>query len=154
MKSVSSLSLLFIFLFSAAALAVPAQVALIRHAEKPEEGNELNERGWQRAGALPELFRNRTELNDFGLPAALYAMDPKDDSGSVRSIQTLQYLSRFLNLPIRSAFKKKQHAQMVHEIMTNPALDGNRVWLISNLQTSQLRMQSLPQRILPGDSAN
>ena len=186
MKNLMVFLILALPFFTSNALALPALVALIRHAEKPENGNELNDRGWQRAGVLPVLFKNRDELNVDGPPAALYAMDPKDDAGSVRSIQTLQYLSHSLNLPIRSAFKKKQHAQMVREILNNPDLNGklvvicwehkyleeiardfgisnvphwdkntyDRIWLISNLQTPQLKMQNLPQRALPDDSAN
>ena len=58
------------------ASAMPAQVVIIRHGEKPAEGNGLNARGFQRAAALPQFFQNNPTVTAFGPAAAIYAMKP------------------------------------------------------------------------------
>jgi hypothetical protein len=110
-----------------AALAMPAQVILIRHGEKPDVGNELNAQGWRRARALPKLFTGDTPFTKFGSPVAIYAMAPKDEDGSLRPIQTVTPLSQQIGVPIRSQFKKKQISDMVNEIKITSAYDGKTV---------------------------
>ena len=56
--------------------AKPAKILLLRHAEKPDYGDDLSSRGWERARALPDLFKSRSEFSSLGAPAALYAMTP------------------------------------------------------------------------------
>ena len=52
--------------------AEPAQVIIIRHAEKPDEGNELSLAGRERAAALAPYFLGETALLRFGPPVAIY----------------------------------------------------------------------------------
>src|SRR5687768_12383424 len=94
----------FFLCVTSLAQAMPAQILLIRHAEKPESGPELSSVGWERARALPTLFR-RPEFKKSGSPVALIAMAPKDKDGSVRSIQTLKYVADEFNLTINSDYK-------------------------------------------------
>lgn len=108
---------LSVFFFIPSLWATPAQIILIRHAEKPETGNELNERGWQRANALPYFFENNPEILRFGWPVALYAMSPKDETGSVRAIQTVTPLANYLGLGIHVSFKKNDVDPLMNEIM-------------------------------------
>src|SRR6185437_6917939 len=112
------------------AQAAPAQVLLIRHGEKPPQGNDLSARGWQRAQALPELFQ-RPEFEQYGLPVALYAMAPKgglsNPQSSMRAVETLKYLSADLHLPINTQYERDDFAPMVHEIMGLPQYDGKLV---------------------------
>ena len=109
------------------ALGMPAQVILIRHGEKPEVGNELNERGWQRAYALPGFFKNNASVNAFGAPGAIYAMAPKGEDGSVRAIQTVTPYAHDLDKKIHSDFKKMEIENLVHEIKTASQYDGKMV---------------------------
>src|SRR6185312_11446848 len=85
--------------------ARPAQVLLIRHAEKEQGSKDLSARGWQRARALPRLLE-RADLTEYGVPAALFAMKPTTDGKSKRAVETLTYLAQYLELPINSAFDK------------------------------------------------
>lgn len=112
--------------------ATPAQILLLRHAEKPPRGPHLSDRGWERARALPQLFV-RPEFREFGEPAALFAMapdrsgEPSADGASVRAIETLQYASASLGLPIHTEYTKKNYAIMMRKILAEPAYDEKLV---------------------------
>ncbi len=121
-------TLLFAFLFSFGAWAMPAQVILIRHGEEPKgkEGNVLSQKGWQRAFALPQIFETYPDLDR---PVALFAAKPKDKHGSVRSIQTLTPLSQKLQLPIQIIWESDEWKMMVQQIQKDPAFDGRTVMI-------------------------
>ena len=122
------ISFLLGFLFVAnTALAMPAQILLIRHGEKPIQGNELSSQGWERARALPTLFQNRPEFQQFGTPAALYAMAPAKPGGSVRAIQTLKFVSEKLSIIINSGFTRDQVIELVNDLKNNKNLDGKMI---------------------------
>jgi phosphohistidine phosphatase SixA len=134
--SSSSMSALKLFLSATFILptklvfAMPAQIFLIRHAEKPtqgDEGSELSERGWQRARLLPNLFQNQPELARLGPPAALFAMAPQNDGGSIRAIQTLKYVAETFHLPIDSDFKRDDYQQMIRTLKKDPSLENKFV---------------------------
>ena len=114
-------------LCAGAAVAAPAQVVILRHGEKPETGNELNERGWQRANALVGFFQSDPVMTRFGLPTAIYAMAPKDEGGSVRPIQTVTPLADVLKLAIHKDYKRDELAALVKEIMGKPGYAGRTV---------------------------
>ena len=167
------------------AQAAPAQVILIRHAEKPASGNELNSQGWQRAKALVYFFKHTPSMTRFGTPAAIYAMAPKGPNGSLRPIQTVTPLADSLGLKINSSYKKGELAGLVGNIMSNsayngkmvlicwehniipeivkdfgwnaaPQWDGNsfdRAWVLNFNGNSVVSFEDIPQRLLPGDSA-
>ena len=117
---------IFSFLVIQAAQSMPAQIVLIRHGEKPETGDELSTQGWARAQALPELFK-RPEFNQFGNPAALYAMNKKGKNGSIRAIQTLKYVSQVFNLALNTDYTKDQVADLVKDIKKNDEYDGKMI---------------------------
>lgn len=109
------------------ALSMPAEILLLRHAEKPPTGPELSEKGWQRARALTRVFHERSEILRFGPPAALYAMAPSTKGASVRAIQTLQFVAQDLKLPIIANVVRDDFETMLDEIRTTPAYDGKMV---------------------------
>ena len=75
------------------AMAQPAQVIIIRHAEKPTSGNELSLRGEERAAALVPFFLGADELLEFKTPVAIYAQAQKKETSSIRSIETVSLWS-------------------------------------------------------------
>ncbi|MBC7740840.1 MAG: hypothetical protein H7061_01490, partial [Bdellovibrionaceae bacterium] len=85
------------------------------------------EQGWQRARLLPNLFTSRQEFKTFGLPAALYAMSPKKDDGSIRSIQTLKYVSEQFSIPIEKQFNRGQIKELVAKIKNEKKFNGKMV---------------------------
>ena len=107
--------------------ATPAQVVIIRHAEKPDEGNELSPQGWLRAKALPQFFNSNKTVNQFGLPAAIYAGAPKHSDSSVRSIQTVTPYAESLGMTIHTEFVKDDFEAMVSEVLNSNAYDGHTV---------------------------
>lgn len=116
-------------LFAAAgpALAQPAQVLIIRHAEKPEEGNQLSLPGHERAAALVPYFQGTAAVLKFGPPAAIYAQAMKHGTSSARPIETVQPLADALHLTLNTSFERDDFKSMVHEIMGNTAYAGRSV---------------------------
>ncbi len=106
---------------------MPAQILLMRHAEKPSFGNELSSQGWSRAKVLPTLFENRDEFLRFGKPSALFAMSPRRKEGSVRAIQTLKFVSEQFKIPISSRYTRNEVRNLVAEIRNDKNLDGKMV---------------------------
>jgi hypothetical protein len=133
MSFFSRVSLLFAILFFCgnAAHAMPAQILLLRHAEKPEAGGELSSMGWERARLLPTMF-HRDEFKKFGDPVALIAMAPKDKKGSVRPIQTLKYVSDEFHLGINSDYTDEKVDEMVKFVTDNPAYQGKFIVICWN----------------------
>jgi hypothetical protein len=119
---------LFIFL-SVPCFALPAQVILLRHAEKPYpvEGSHLSDEGWARARALSDYFLKNPEATRFGKVAGLYAVRPDRPDGSVRSIETLTPTSQALQVKIQTGFTKLEVSALAQEILKSPAFDGRTV---------------------------
>lgn len=113
--------------FSLEALATPAEIILIRHGEKPATGNDLNERGYQRANALVGFFETDARVTRFGLPVAIYAMAPKQGGGSLRAIETVAPLAKSLNLSVNDNYTRPEVQAVANEILNNPAFDGRMV---------------------------
>jgi hypothetical protein len=128
---------------AAGALAAPAQVILIRHAEKPEYGNQLSERGFRRAEALVRFFLNEAAVTRYGAPAAIYAAAPKHEDSSIRSIQTVQPLAGALGQEPIVKFTRGQARKLAADIMENPAYDGRMVlvcWQHGNIYDIALEL--------------
>jgi hypothetical protein len=109
------------------AVAQPAQVIIIRHAEKPDEGNELNERGQERAAALVAYFQGRPEVLQFKTPIAIYAQSPKKEDSSLRPLQTVKPLADALKLSVVQAYTRDEYPKMVEEILSNRDYKGKMV---------------------------
>jgi hypothetical protein len=127
MKKWCAFSLLLVLNLTSAAYALPAEVILIRHAEKPAQGNELSPRGWQRAFALVGFFLNNPMMTRFGTPTVLFPMAQMSVGGSVRAIQTITPLAKQLGLPLHLNYTRDQYPEAAQEILRNPAYDGKTV---------------------------
>jgi hypothetical protein len=121
------ISVAILLLASGAARAQPAQVFLIRHAEKPEEGNGLSLKGRERAAALAPFFLGTDALLEHGPPAAIYAQAQKHKSSSARPIETVKPLAAALGLSINKSFDRDDYASMVREIMTTAKYKNHTV---------------------------
>src|SRR4051812_10393538 len=123
------LSVLLLAAFFAAGnlAAAPAQIIFLRHAEKPEFGAELNERGRERASALAGLLAKDPRVLEHGTPAAVFAMKPAKAKGSVRAIQTMEPTARALHLTLNTTFTRDELAPLARAIMEAPGFDGKTV---------------------------
>jgi broad specificity phosphatase PhoE len=123
----SVLSLLVVFIFANCLLAEPAEVVIIRHAEKPDEGNELSLAGRERAAALLPYFLGTPAVLEFGRPVAIYAQSQKHASSSLRPIETVQPLADSLHLKINDTFERDDYKKMVAEIKHERKYDRHTV---------------------------
>jgi hypothetical protein len=96
-----------------ASAGVPAEVLIIRHAEQPTRGSQvdLSALGRARAAALPKLFPM-----PFATPTVLFAARASKESN--RSVETLQPLSQALRLRIDDRFPDDAFAQLASLILT------------------------------------
>lgn len=119
--------LLFLALFFISLEAIPAQVLIIRHGEKPPEGIHLNTRGKERAYALVPFFEGREEFLVYGKPYAIYAMGQNREDSSLRPIETVQLLASTLNIPLITNFKHYQFKEMADEILNRTDYEGKSI---------------------------
>ena len=128
MKSFFGFALLAISFWSPLAGAAPAEILVIRHAEKISDSEPgLSPKGFQRANALVDLFKKDPRLLDYGTPVAIFAGTAKHSDGSIRPLQTIQPLAKALGLTPRTDFESKDDTAMVASIMSNPAYNGKTV---------------------------
>jgi hypothetical protein len=110
-----------------AAFAQPAEIIIIRHAEKPPEGSHLSLAGRERAAALVPYFLETPELLEFKTPVAIYAQAPKNGTSSVRAIETIKPLADTLKLPINEPYVRDDYRKLVAEIMARKDYEGHTV---------------------------
>lgn len=113
--------------------AVPAQVMIIRHAEK-EPGGNLSQKGLERAGALAPYFELTPALVIFGTPVSIFAARPTPsvspygiDESTQRCIQTVGPTAELLTLPIHSGYAKLQENALAAFVLSDPLYDGKNV---------------------------
>lgn len=112
---------------SASSWATPAQILIIRHGEKPEEGSHLSPRGYRRARALVAYFQHDPAVTRFGTPVAIYAMGQSSADSGLRPIETVTPLAHALGLPVLSPYEKDDTTELVHAVLNNPAYAGKMV---------------------------
>jgi hypothetical protein len=108
------------------------KIMLIRHAEKPAKDDapygvtrkgerskeSLEVRGWQRAGALINLFapaNAKSKNHSLAKPQFLFASKPLRRKGSRRPIETITPLAEKLAIKINSDFQRSQIESMIDE---------------------------------------
>lgn len=118
----------FVFFFTSSLLyALPAQVLIIRHAEKPAQGNQLNTKGRIRAAALAPYFVDGDWFKKYGPPAAIYAQKPSHVDGSERPIETVTPLANALGQTLHTEFTHQQLKEMIQEVKSHPQYNGKLV---------------------------
>jgi hypothetical protein len=135
---------------SSFAWATPAQILIIRHAEKPDTSGDkgLSPQGEERAQALVGFFQQSPEVTQYGLPVAIFAMS---DAGgrTQRPIQTVTPLSEAIGVPITTVVEDDANA-MIQEIASNSAYDGHMVLICWVHQDIPAIAQSLGATNAPG----
>ncbi|HEY3852844.1 MAG TPA: flagellar basal body-associated protein FliL [Verrucomicrobiae bacterium] len=95
-----------------------ATVLIIRHAEKPENGNGLSPEGVERARAYPQYFATfQLDGQPLKLDSLFAAADSKK---SERPRLTMEPLSRALGVPLNTDFKDKEPETLARELKANP----------------------------------
>lgn len=119
MKNFLIFTLLSFIAWNIGADAAPAQIMIIRHAEKPPKGESLSTKGRERAAAFAPFFMETKELLIHGTPIAIYAMKPAKADLSERPIETVTPLAEALKLTINQTYERDDYKRMVDEIMNN-----------------------------------
>lgn len=111
------------------------KIMLLRHAEKPAKDDapfgvtrkgerskeSLEVRGWQRAGALANLFvpaNHHSQHPALAKPQFLYASKPLRRKGSRRPLETIVPIAEKLSLKINSDYQRSQLVSMVEEVFS------------------------------------
>lgn len=108
-------------------VALPAQVIIIRHAEKPLSGQSLSQKGKERAAALVPFFLNAHDMVVFGAPTAIYAAAAIKETDSKRTAETVQGLADALKITVNNRFEVDDYKAMVSEIKSTPSYTGKTV---------------------------
>ncbi|TWR25120.1 histidine phosphatase family protein [Mucilaginibacter pallidiroseus] len=89
------------------------RVIIIRHAEKPAEGDNLSCRGLNRAMALPAVITKR-----FGVPDYVYVPSPSTGKAtkSVRMLQTISPMAIKFNLPVNTKYDVDDTTGLVNNL--------------------------------------
>jgi hypothetical protein len=161
--------------------AEPRQVILIRHGEKPEQGDGLSLKGLERAAALVPFLSQRD--GDRSVPCAIFAQGPTSKRTSQRPVETVAPLAQSLGIQVKT-FHHSAVADMVKQVLSNRKYDGktvlicwehhgipdiatamgvqkvpewpgqvyDRLWIVT-FQNGKPKLSNLPQKLLFQDSA-
>jgi len=119
-------AVLIALLFGSIAYSAPNQVIIIRHAEKPPTGDDLNAKGRMRAAALVPYFLEAPEVLEFKTPVAVYAQKSTDEHKSRRPVDTVKGIAKALNMELIQ-YPRKDALVMVKDIMAKPEYEGKMV---------------------------
>ena len=125
-----------------------ATILIIRHAEKPSTGVELNPTGVLRAKAYVGYFK---AFQIEGQPLTLaHIFCTADSKGSHRPRLTVTPLGEALQLPLDSRYKNKDAPLLAQEIRAQP--HGQHLlicWHHGEIPTLLTALGEDPQRVLP-----
>jgi hypothetical protein len=101
---------------SAAKPQPPATILIIRHAEKPDDGqSDLSSAGAQRAELLPQAFSSGS-TPELPTPQVIFAA--AESAHSNRSVQTVTPLARALNVPVNDRFSNGDYAALAKDLLS------------------------------------
>ena len=107
------LALISCFFFTAESChAGNVRIVIIRHAEKPDGGNNLNCQGINRSLQLPKVLYAK-----YGIPAALFipAVESGDKTRNARMFQTITPFAVKYNLPINSSHQEEDFSGVAND---------------------------------------
>ena len=112
----------------------PAQIILIRHADKPADPEDphLSRAGVKRAKRLVSFITTDPAMTRFGLPVAVFATRTTKDGNGQRTQETVAPLARALKLPVQTPFLGKDYAALAKLILAEPAYAGKTVLICWN----------------------
>lgn len=130
-------------------LAVPAEIIVIRHAEKPPAGPYLTPRGEERANALVNYFLKNPALTQFGTPVAIYAEAPHKNNIPTRAILTCTPTANALDIPVQTQYTRDQVDGLAQGILNNPQYSGKTVLICWEHKTIPMLLNALGVQPMP-----
>lgn len=131
------------------ACAIPAEVIIIRHGEKPPAGDCLSPRGEQRANALVQYFLNNPKLTKYGTPVAIYAEAPHNSTATTRAILTCTPTANALNIVVQSPYTRDEYAALAQDILNNQQYSGKTILICWEHKTIPLLANALGVQPMP-----
>ena len=115
-------------------VARPAQIILLRHADKPADPEDphLSRAGVKRAERLVSFITTDPVMIRFGLPVAVFATRTTNDGNGQRTQETVAPPARTLKLPVQTPFLGKNYAALANLILTDSAYAGKTVLICWN----------------------
>jgi hypothetical protein len=118
---------LICLLYSPVAVASPAQIVILRHAEKPDTGDTLSKQGFERAAALVPFFLQMPTAAIFEEPVAIYVPYSSTNYPSTRSLQTVSALANLWAVPLYARFTVADLKSLRDEILNTKSYEGKLV---------------------------
>lgn len=112
----------------------PAQIILIRHADKPADPEDphLSQAGVQRAQRLVPFITTDPAMTRFGLPVAVFATRTTTQGTGLRTQETVAPLATALKLPVQTPFLGQEYAALAKLILAEPAYAGKTILICWN----------------------
>ena len=112
----------------------PAQIILIRHADKPADPKDphLSPAGVLRAERLVAFVTTDPAMTRFGLPVAVFATRTTKDDNGQRTQETVAPLAKVLELPVQTPFLGKDYAALAQLILADQVYAGKTVLICWN----------------------
>lgn len=109
--------------------AMPAQIMIIRHAEKFEDQHKihLSPRGHTRANALAQFFQSDPRVLEYGVAAAIIAQCPSQQKKSVRCEETVAPLAHALGKTVINRFAYGEVKELVDWLRASREWDSKSV---------------------------
>ena len=151
-KLILSLSVLLLWMgahYTCAGQLHNSVIVIIRHAEKPADGDGLAPAGEARANAYVDYFKNFT-LDSKPIHFD-YLFAAKDSHESKRPKLTIKPLSKALGLDINTDFKEQDYASLADELRSGPYSNKNILvcWHHGKIPELLASLGADPQKLLP-----
>ena len=136
--------------------ASPAQILIIRHAEKPDNDSvDLSDQGKKRAEALPGLFlKSQSRPQPFPNPNFIFAT--KNSKHSHRPLETVTPLAKKLGIMVNTEFRDDEVGKLADDIFRNPKYAGKTVLIcwhhgeLPALATALRATTDVPEKVKGG----
>jgi hypothetical protein len=114
--------------------SLPAQIIIVRHAEKDPITRGLTQTGQERAAALAYYLTETNYLLNFGVPDVIFASRsvPISDRLVPRTIETMMPVAELLEMPIHTPFNGYQVNEMANLVLNNSKYDGKNILICWN----------------------
>lgn len=136
---------------AAAQATRPAQIILLRHADKPDDPQNphLSPAGVKRSERLVGFITDDPAMKRFGPPVAIYATRTTKDDDGQRTQETVAPLARALKLQVQTPALGKNYDVVAREVLGNPAYAGKTVLICWNHEEIPQLAAALGVRPMP-----
>jgi len=107
----------------------PAQIIVIRHADKPADPDDPHRspEGVLRAERLVPFITTDPAMTRFGLPVAVFATRTTSQGTGVRTQETVAPLAKALGLPVQTPFLGAEYAALAKTVLADAAYAGKTI---------------------------